>query len=220
METIIIFTNWDRIYRTQGSYELSWVPDNNPPKKISISDNSVFIVAWDAILGFTDLVDLVNERANVYILHHTQPYKENLEQLKISLGEKKCHIKKPVQKQHNDEEYIKIQEIDACVKEENGCSFEKPNIQKLQEIFNWYLGRLGPNDKLEAALKFLHECLIEKPDDLSQLKDFDIQTRCNTGKALGKNLEELRISLGRKPIDDIETFEELRDGVLEMAGLE
>jgi len=211
MDTIIIFTNKQRIYNLQR-YRLSWTPDNNPPKKIPISDNAVFIVAWDAIPDFTDLVKLVNESANVYILHHTQPYKDNLEQLKISLEGKKCHLKKPVQKQHNDEEYIKIQEIDACVKEENGYSFEKPNIQKLQEIFTWYLGRLGPNDKLEAALEFLHGCLTRKPE-IIKLKNAGFIVDIYFTDTINKLNEHLDEKYRNKVLESV------RDKVLEMAGV-
>ena len=73
--------------------------------------------------------------------------------------------------------------------------------------------------KLDAALNFLHTCLTNKPDDLSQIEGFDIETACKTGKAFGKNLEKLLNSLNRKPIDDTETFKALRDGILEMAGV-
>jgi len=79
------------------------------------------------------------------------------------------------------------------------------------------------HNKLNVALEFLHECLVKKPTGLSQLTDFDTETRCITveedGKEVKKNLEELRKSLKENPPDDIASFESLRNGVLKMAGV-
>ncbi|MBE0639404.1 MAG: hypothetical protein IH598_12875 [Bacteroidales bacterium] len=74
------------------------------------------------------------------------------------------------------------------------------------------------NPKLEAALDFLNDCLIKKPD-LNQLKGFDTETVCITGKAKGRKLEKLWENLKQKPLDDIDAFEAFRDGVLEKAGV-
>lgn len=215
MDTIIIFTKRERIYQCQD-YKLSWIPDAQSPRQIFVSNDKSFIIAYDEVLDFTKLVDLFDIGTNVYILHHKYPDANMLNTFVQKLSEKNCAIKNIVPKQHDGIEYRMIQNIDACVSKDKGYSFEKPNQGDLTKAFDALKIVLSGNPKLESALEFLHECLVRKPENLSLLEDFDLDFLCKMGKAKGKTINKLWDKLNKNPNEDIETFEALRDGVLEV----
>lgn len=212
MDAIIIFTNWQRIFDLQG-YRLSFNPKNTGPKQIKISEKEAFIIVWDEIIDFSSLLVLVENNSNVYILNHTNPILEKLIDLKDLLNQKNCQVKNMTQKQHGfDDEYIKIQEIDACIKTENKYSFYNPNISKLKEVFNWYLERLLPMDKLEAVLEFLHNCLSSKAEILPKEIENDYMCLIDNKEITIEQLYETW-----KGPKDYDGLANLRDGMLEWA---
>lgn len=180
MDTLVIFTDYDTIQRNQNDYKLSWVPLHEQLKKITINKcEKEFILVYDGISDFSGLIKLIPKNSNVFIIHHSLPNIKNLKKIRELLKKQLYNVKSIVKKMHTEEEYLKIQEIDACVKKDekgNIYSFEKPNTLELNKIFDWYLDKLPSNSKLESALVFLHICLYKKPEEHNVndlLKAFD-----------------------------------------------
>jgi hypothetical protein len=215
METILIFTDYVRIKQCQQNYEINWDPQTDGVKKIKLG-NRTFIIAWDGISKTSALADLI-EIGEIYILYHNKPAITFLNLLREELEKKECKVTLSSDKNHESEEYMKIQTIDASVR--NSYSFESPNEASLVQVFEELKKMLEVNTKLESALVFLHSCLLSKPDNLIQLKGFDFQKPCTIGKAKDININTLCENLSPNPIDNIVAFEALRDGVLEMAGV-
>ena len=166
---IIIFSDWDSVYRNQASYELSWVPMDENPKKFSFS-NGKLIIAYDQEFSverddFGEIVNEIQKGDEVYILHHTHPVREKLENFSKLLSGKGAILKRMIQKMHSEADYRKIQEIDKCLKSE---------ASNLQDIFEWYLARFSiVGNKIELALEFLHECMpVKEKADIEKLQNF------------------------------------------------
>jgi hypothetical protein len=164
MDTIIIFTNKQRIWDLQR-FILSWTPDNNSPKKIIASDNKSFIIAWDTTTSFEDLSNLVDANANIFVLHHNSPDNANLGNLNNLLSAKSGEIKM-VHKQHNDPEYKMIQEIDKY-----GVIEATKNLNELEKVFDELKRLLSGDPILEAKLELLHNCLLQSSAPLQKAFD-------------------------------------------------
>lgn len=85
------------------------------------------------------------------------------------------------------------------------------NDEKFQELKNRIVNSEHQNNKLEAALKFLHECLGGTKPDLNLYPAFT-----------EKEKAEISILFGVKPEnmnEDLEKFRNLRDKVLDLVGI-
>lgn len=203
MDTIIIFTNWQRIYDLQDHYKLSWIPENIPIQKIPVSNDKTIIIAWDEMPIFTELVNLVDNNANIYVLHHNSPNNAQLMSLNNLLSAKGCEIKM-VHGQHDHIEYITIQDIDACV----NVNIENPQIidfievtdkQKLNNTFETLKGMLSGDPILEAKLDLLHKCLL--PSSAPKQEIFDSEFKIL--KVYEDGYKSFLTSINSKKDDDV-----------------
>ena len=164
---IIIFTDWNSVYRNQ-SYRLSWTPLKENPKHFSFPNGKI-IIAYDQERpverdDFSEIINEIQKGDEVYILHHTHPVREKLDNFSEMLSGKGAILKRMIKKMHSEIDYQKIQEIDKCVKGE---------ANNLQEIFEWYLARFSGGNLLNAALDFLHECIpVKEKADIEKLQNF------------------------------------------------
>lgn len=216
MEKILIFTNLNFIWKVDSEIEskikgISNLRETNPIHKFenreltsvkSLQDGEIFFLI-DSMTQDQYNIYLNNREEDIlYILYHLNKVND-IPQFKIKFDKKFEH---PIIGKHIkgvEGKYIAV--IGILTGEED---------DKKKRIIDLLFKNL---DILNAALEFLHRCLVAKPTNLSQLKDFDKNKLCITGKAQGQNINGLWGKIKPKPLDDIDALEALRDGVLEMA---
>ena len=198
---------------------------NNQPKLNK--DNPYLYINHDKISPF--IFDgwrllLVSDRAEInkysdyfkpdtYVMHHSVPSKNFLLPLL-----KDSKIYKQGEHERGDKHGYPLINYIIKAYDSDSDNFKK---DEFDEAFNKLIAWFGVNDMLELALEFLHQCLVTKPTDLSQLNGFNKNTPCfivdENGKKVKKNIRELVSRLADKPLDNIKTFEDLRDALLELA---
>lgn len=164
MEVIIIFTDWDTIKNYQNTYELSWVPQNEQVKKLSINKDKLFLIVYDQNNDVDGVLKNINNNSNVYILHHSLPKDVYLKSLQTKLQNRGCNVHLTKRSHYNDE-YKFIQEIDKY-----GVIEETKNNTSLEKTFDQLKEMLSGCTKMDIVLEFLHKCLLNKATDYDKNK--------------------------------------------------
>ncbi len=199
----------------QPDNEYLIINSNGPILAKSVIEEDLF----DIVL-VSDSVDIKNYSSCLFspdtlFMYHTTPANAEHELIKMQNSKviKQC---KKGQHEPRDVGYFRLGKLIEAWTHDH---FNKEDYDiALKYIIEWF-----GNDKLESVLEFLHECLIKKPD-LSLLEGIDIKTPCisviDGGDKVIKNIDQLWNDLKNRPLDDIQTFNNFRDGVLKMAGVE
>lgn len=211
METIIFFTDWNAIKRNQKDYKLSWVPMKETIKELPVNQDKFFLIVYDDINCIEEIMTKITDNSKVYILHHSKPEEVFLTNIETQLKDKGCVVKR-TKKQHNHDEYWLIQKIDDYgVKTDNRFELEK--------VFDKLKGMLSGNVKLNAALEFLHECLIKEIDSsiLTSKNQFNLEDNVSVnGK--NKKLKEWIDALDNKKEEEYNiALKDVRDALLAIA---
>lgn len=177
-------------------------------------------IKWEFLLVCDNFIDYLSNNllpiftTETLVMYHQNPtdsktYLEGLEDnkeiLKCKQGE---HIDSP------NEGYQLLWELTEAWSEiTQNFHVEKYDNAK-KKIISWF----GLNDKLNAALQFLHDCLGGKCDkSILERAGFALSIHCTIGTAKDLTVSELVKNFMGNPTDI--TLEALRDGVLEMADL-
>ncbi len=154
MNIILIFTNWDSIYRNLSYFDLKWCPDNKKPCEIiPVNERAYVIVAFDAMENIDELADKVAAIAPAHsislsVLYHKNPSGTDLASFNSALEKKEInyHFRKS---HHGDPDtFGRLIDIDANL----------DNPQALEKTFYDLELKLGVNASLSQKLKLLHKC--------------------------------------------------------------
>ena len=176
---------------------------------------------WEFLLVCDNFIDyLSNNLLPIFTTETLVMYHQNPTDSKDYFEKKQNGnlIKKCKQGEHipsSNEGYQLLWELTEAWDE----STEKFHVEKYDNAKKKIIAWFGLNDKLNAALQFLHECLGGNCDkSILERVGFAFSIYCTIGKAKDLTVSELVEVFMENP-SDIKALEALRDGVLEMADL-